>query len=183
MYIYVDCEGDPVQEFSALYVNHDTCEILDVFHCHVKYPYNHDYDWKARRCVHGLNLDFLKDHGVSDVEELKVSFFKWLESHPYQAMYAHAPTKEIDLLNLPIRNVSLKQWKDRTSLMSHRLAISLKKNLVPICKITCTAHSSFQCWEPKRRFAWTVTDCAKMNFSHHCSLYDCIECYFFHLQK
>ena len=183
MFIYVDSEGDPIQEFSALYVNNVTHEIIDLFHCHVKYPFDsEDFDWKARRCVHGLDLEFLKKHGVNGIDELKLLFFKWLETHPYQAMFAHAPSKEKEFLNLTIGNVCLKPWKDRSSLQSHQLAILLKMNFVPICNTTCIAHASFVSWEPKRRLAWTLTDCAKMKFSHHCSLYDCVECFLFHLQ-
>ena len=140
----MDSEGDPIQEFSALNVHEDTGEIMDVFHCHVKYPFDMDYDWKARRCVHGLDLQFLNEHGVDGVEELKTLFSSWLNSHPFQAMFAHAPEKEIEFINLTIRNVSLKPWKDRSALLSHSLAISLKKNLVPICNVTCTANRSFQ---------------------------------------
>lgn len=180
--VYVDSEGDPIQEFSALYVNNDTCDIADVFHCHVKYPFDHDYDWKSRRCVHGLDLKFLSQHGVSDIEELKLLFSKWLETHPYHAMFAHAPTKEREFLNLPIQDVCLKPWVERSMQLSHRLAIFFKRNCFPVLNTTCFAHASFVRWEPKRRLAWTPTDCAKLNFFHHCSLYDCVECYLAHLQ-
>ena len=105
--IYVDSEGEPIQEFSALYVNNDTCDIVDVFHYHVKYPFNCDFDWKARRCVHGLDLKFLSQHGISDIEELKLSFSKWLETHPYHAIFAHEPRKEREFLNFPIQNVCM----------------------------------------------------------------------------
>ena len=180
--IYVDSEGEPIQEFSALYVNNDTCDIVDVFHYHVKYPFNCDFDWKARRCVHGLDLKFLSQHGISDIEELKLSFSKWLETHPYHAIFAHEPRKEREFLNLPIQNVCLKPWAERSTELSHRLAIFFKRNYFPVLNTTCIAHTSFVSWEPKRRYAWTLTDCAKMKFSHHCSLYDCVECYLFHLQ-
>ena len=36
--LFIDSEGEPVQEFSAIYVHNETYEILDVFHRYVVYP-------------------------------------------------------------------------------------------------------------------------------------------------
>ena len=70
--IYIDCEGTPVQEFSAIYVNKATSEIVDVFHRLVKYPFPYDYDYFARKHVHGLDINFLSRYGM-DSEEALVS--------------------------------------------------------------------------------------------------------------
>ena len=184
MNIYVDCEGDPIQEFSAIYVDKVTCEIVDVFHEHVTiYPTkNGDVDWWARRHIHGLNRDFLSIHGLSSEQELLLRFRNWLQVHPYDTMFGHAPYKERKFLSLNIVDVQLPTWQHRASLSCHTLIMSMKRNNVPICGIDCcAAHTSYVGWRAKRPFALTPTDAAKKMFGHHCSLYDCVEMYFFHL--
>ena len=184
MIVYIDSEGTPVQEFSAIYVNEDKCEIVDVFHHHVKYPFitHRDDDFYARRHVHGLNLKFLSKYGLVNEQTLLSEFHKWLQQHPYTTLYAHGPEKEQQLLSpLRVKNVHLSEWKVRCCHLSHELALFLKNNTIPICKVSCNAHTSFTGWKPKCVHAPTVTDCAKMKFGFHCSLYDCVECYLFHL--
>ena len=178
MLIFVDSEGEPVQEFSAIYVDPINLKIVDVFHRYVTYPLCHDEDVFSRRHVHGLDIDFLSTHGVSNEIELVTLFHQWLETHPYESIYGHAPAKEENLLSLPIEDICLKPWKDRSDCASHRTALSIKMNSVPICGVTCNAHSRYCCWKAKRSL--TETDKAKMLFRHHCSLYDCVECFLFH---
>ena len=175
MLVFVDCEGEPVQEFSAIYAS-ESGVILDVFHQHVKYPFVCDYDFFSRRYIHGLKRDFLSRNGLCSENSLVRLFHKWLEIHPFKAIYAHAPAKECKLLSLPINDVFLKPWKDRIHCQSHQIALSLKLNSVPICDATCAAHKTV-CWKAKNICKPTVTDLAKMDFFHHCSLYDCVECY------
>ena len=179
MMLFVDSEGEPIQEFSAIYVHPQTMEIVDVFHHYVIYPYSNDGDRWARRHVHGLTLSYLSDHGLFDEKELKRKFHHWLSSHPYEAIYGHAPRKEEVFLHVPITDICLQPWKSRRSVLSHRLALSLKKNDIPICGVQCSsAHSSYISWRPKNRHSLTSADCAKFEFGHHCSLYDCAEMYF-----
>jgi len=178
--IFIDCEGDPIQEFSAIYVNND--EIIDVFHRYVHYPSFKDYDGDrfARFHVHGLNIDFLSQHGLENTDILRSEFFSWLNSCSYSRLFAHAPMKEMNFLNLPIEDVCLRLWKDRHTLSSHRKAIFMKKNCIPICNIVCKAHTSFRSWRCKKRM--NFTDMAKRDFGHHCSLYDCVECFLFSIE-
>ena len=181
--IYVDSEGEPIQEFSALYVDHETFEILDVFHRYVRYPLKDvDYDIWARKHVHGLNLKFLNANGLKNESDLLFAFQQWLKAHPFEYIFAHAPFKERQFLNLPIQDVCLPPWLERTDCLSHELALSMKRNAVPICNVTCDAHKSFVNWCPKRPYVLTPTDVIKKNFGHHCSLYDCVELYFHHSQ-
>ena len=105
MNIIIDCEGDPVQEFSALYVNFSNGVIADVFHRHVKYPFPCDRDYFSRRHVHGLDRNFLQIQGLRDEPELVSVFHEWLTTHPYDNIYAHAPHKEAKLLSLSVRDV------------------------------------------------------------------------------
>ena len=178
MIIFIDCEGNPVQEFSAICMDSKSMEIVDVFHHFITYPFVNDHDWWARRHVHGLSLEFLSANGLKDENALKTKFFEWLSSHPYTTIYGHAPHKEKVLLNLDVSDLSLLPWRLRRDNLSHRLALSLKKNARPILSVHCAeAHSSFICWQPTHRRDFSETDFAKMEFGHHCSFYDCAELY------
>ena len=181
MYIVIiDCEGEPIQEFSALYVNVDDEEIVSVFHEYVQCNVDaYDMDFWARKHIHGLNRNFLSTNGLPNQETLLSTFQHWLKSHPFERIFANGPCKEQNFLSMKIEDVKLPQWKDRALLMSHKLALSLKKNIVPICDVTCCAHTSFVGWSPKRPHCLTPTDIVKRNFSHHCSLYDCVEIFFY----
>lgn len=178
MIIFIDSEGDPVQEFSALYVDSKTLNIIDVFHNFVRYPFKIDYDSWARRHIHGLSLEFLAANGLENESVLKTKFSEWLSSHPYTVIYGHAPHKEEVFLNVCVSDVSLLPWRLRRDLPSHRVALSLKKSASPVLSVQCAeAHSSFLSWRPSHRRAYSETDSAKMEFAHHCSFYDCVELY------
>ena len=175
MIVIVDCEGNPIQEFSALYCDESVGKIHDVFHCHVRYPFETDVDQFARSHIHGLDLNFLNKHGLCNQEQLLTKFKLWLSSHPYTFMYANAPAKEIALLSLPIRDVKLKPWKDRVHCISHKKALREKLYQVPIFNVSCKAHRHVQ-WKASHKKMLSETDIAKSHFSFHCSLYDCYEC-------
>ena len=181
MIIFIDSEGNPTQEFSAIYVNESTFVIEDVFHHHVCYPFSSDYDTFSRHHVHGLNRDYLCQQGLANEKELVTLFHAWLKTHPYSSIYAHGPQREEKLLSMSITDVSLKKWQERVTCLSHQLAVEMKKNHSPICNVTCNVHDKFLGWLPKNVKSPSLTDRAKMHFSHHCSLYDCIECCLFFL--
>ena len=184
MLIFIDCEGEPIQEFTALYVDSDSHNIVDVFHRHVSHPstYGYDSDRWARRHVHGLNRAYLAIHGLHDETMLLCEFNAWLHFHPYEKILANAPWKESTFLHRPVQDVCLPQWTDRAVLLSHRLSLSLKHSAVPINGITCSdAHSSFVGWCPRRPNVLSPKDVVKRNFGFHCSLYDCMEIYFYYL--
>lgn len=178
MIVFVDCEGEPLQEFTALYVNVEKQLIVDVFHRHVCYPFTYDKDSFSRRHIHGLNRDFLSKNGLSNESVLLLHFRKWLSERPYTCIYAHAPDKEKRFLSLPIQDVNLKPWKERIYCNSHQIALFMKLNFVKICDVSCHAHD-FVSWKVKCKQSPSETDCAKKNFSYHCSLYDCVECFLF----
>ena len=173
--IIIDCEGTPVQEFSALYVNDATCVIENVFHQHVHYPYSFDYDAFARRHVHGLDFKFLRQCKLRNLGEVLDLFREWLKAYPSDKIYAHNPTKEKRLLSLHINDVCLKPWAERACLRSHQMALNMKLNCKPVRGISCSVHSQFVKWRPKNVHSPSLTDIAKVNFRHHCSLYDCME--------
>lgn len=185
MLMFIDSEGDPIQEFTALYVDSDSHNIVDVFHRYVAHPsrYGFDSDRWARRHIHGLNRAYLATHGLHDEKALLCEFNAWLDSHPCELLLANAPRKESTFLHRPVHDVCLPCWKDRAVLLSHQLSIFLKRGAVPINGITCSvAHSSFIDWFPRRPYTLSPKDVVKRNFGFHCSLYDCIEIYFYYLK-
>ena len=197
--IFIDSEGEPPQELSALFVDAKTHAIVDVFHRHVSPPSSSsspddggggDSDWWARRYVHGLNRDYLRLVGLCDVPTLLTEFEQWLQAHPHDRLLAHAPHKEGALLQRVVQDVCLPPWKARVNLYSHCHALAMKRNAVTINGVSCssTVHSSYIGWRPRcrrrRGYAAAIpspTDVAKRDFGYHCSLYDCIECYLFFL--
>ena len=178
--IFIDSEGEPIQEFSAIYVCDNV--IVDVFHQYVKYPVLNDIDEDhfARSHVHGLNIDFLEHHGLDNVDVLYSLFSSWLKKHSITHLFANAPSKEKNFLRMPIMDVYLKPWRERCALSSHRDALFMKKTSIPICNVMCSAHTAFKGWLPKRKAdKVNATDIVKSEFGHHCSLYDCVECFLF----
>lgn len=185
MQVYLDSEGTPVQEFSAIYVDPSTLLIKEVFHRYVRFPFEpFDPDMWARFHIHGLNIDYLREHGVSDEKTLVEEFKEWLSSRPHVALYAHAPSKEENLLDLPIEDVNLLPWIQRDNDVSHKLACNLKQTNHPICDVNCReAHFSFVRWKSSKMYANKESERIKHAFGHHCSLYDAVECFLYHTRN
>jgi len=178
--IFIDSEGEPIQEFSAIYVRDNV--IVDVFHQYVKYPFlkTLDEDHFARSHIHGLDIDFLEQYGLDNTDVLYSFFSSWLKKHSVTHLFAHAPSKEKNFLQLPIQDVHLKPWRERHVLSSHRNSFFMKMTSIPICNVSCNAHTAFHGWYPKRKAnKLNATDIVKTEFGHHCSLYDCVECFLF----
>ena len=144
MLIYIDSEGEPIQEFSAIYVDELSGDVVDVFHHHVIYPFEYDKDIFSRRHIHGLNRDFLSQHGQRDEDAVIRLFHEWLKLHPFDCIYAHAPAKEVKLLSLPVKDVCLKPWSERQFYKSHQLALAMKLSHFPVCNVVCIAHDRKQ---------------------------------------
>ena len=174
MFVVVDCEGEPIQEWSALLIN-DEGKICNTFHQYVRFPSSYDSDFYARKHVHGLNLDFLEQHGAANLNELKCNFLKWLSPYMLYDIYANAPAKESQFLSLPMKDAKLLQWSQRISTTSHQTALNMKHCKVPVYDIICLAHNPVT-YKPSRVIL-NETDKAKLTFGHHCSLYDCVEVY------
>ena len=177
--IFIDSEGDPIQEFSAIAVCDKTYEICDVLHLYVKFPSSCDSDKFARGHIHGLNIEFLDQYGLENQTDLLANVRAWLRKYDSFRLYAHAPYKEMEFLNAHVNDVQLRPWKERHLLKSHQIALTYKVKSVPLYSIQCKAHTSFKGWKPKKLSHMTLTDVAKCKFSHHCSLYDCFECMLF----
>lgn len=177
--IFIDSEGSPLQELSAIELDVNTLEIMDVYH---EYAKCNETDSWARRNIHGLSLDFLDKHGHSTSDELINSFKNWLKTKHIMHIYANNPSKEKQFLQRTVYDIGLPVWIDRIKLASHILTQHYKRLSVPILKTSCNieAHSSY-----KRHVlnSTNPTECAKANHGYHCSLYDCYELYLFYLMS
>ena len=72
--IFIDSEGEPIQELSALEMNFKSKEIVDVFHGHA---FTTELDSFSRRHVHGLNPVLLKKTGYENTYKLLKAFHSW----------------------------------------------------------------------------------------------------------
>lgn len=179
MLLFVDCEGDPVQELSGILVAAKNFAIVDVFHAHANDK--RDDDTWSRKNVHGLCLNFLQSCAFPSECELACAFHVWYSKRKIDYVFANAPKREADYLNLNIFNLPLPTWKDRPNDAAHQLALSCKINETPIGHQACTKdiHNAFHPSKPQPNASVGV--CARFDFGHHCSLYDAYEIYLFML--
>ena len=171
--IFIDTEGTPIQELSALEMDYDSRELVDAFH---GYAQTSESDRFARKHIHGLNPDFLSRKGYSNAYKLITAFKEWLEGKNYAMCWGNAPAKEIQELKMYVADIGLDQWIHRDKKPYHCVAFSFKKHNIPILSKRCCAeaHSSFEnvYVRPSNK-----TDAAKERWGHHCSFYDCYEMY------
>ena len=167
-------EGTPIQELAAIEINRSTHAFVDVFH---GFAYTEESDSFARRHVHGLNVDYLKEHGFPDEKSLLDVFKLWIAQKPYVAIYANDSRKESEALNMRIFDFKLAPWNDRKTYASHQLAIRYKELCIPILTHHCTprAHSCFVRPPPSSNLSSLAV---KSRHGHHCALYDVLELYF-----
>ena len=171
--IFIDMEGSPVQELSAIHMNAWTKQIVDVYHAHA---FSHQSDLWARTHIHGLALSFLNNHGFRDEEALIQNFKRWLVQKDIVSLYANGPGKESEVLNIPISDIGLPPWADRIYQPYHQMALSFKREFIPILDKRCCfeAHAAFTHYNMKRL---NETEIAKSSHGFHCSLYDAYELY------
>ena len=187
MRVYIDLEGDPVQEMSAICVRSDW-SLYSVFHMYADLPSDMDTDYYSRQFIHGLSREKLKECGVPSERYLLRKFSLWLNSLPSHHQYiyfANDPAKEYSFLTMlpSIRDVCLPMWINRQKLASHQDAIIAKEQSLSICGKKCSAamHSSYSpsFRRPECSPSPTPTQLAKLEYGFHCSLYDALECYYF----
>ena len=177
--IFIDTEGSPTQELSALEMDYETREIVDVFH---GYAFTTEDDYFARKHIHGLSPDFLKKAGYESPSQLIETFHSWLRGKRFIFLFGNNPGKEVKDLQLFISDIGLDQWKTRAYKAYHEVAYSFKKQNIPICSKRCCveAHSMYHSAIVR---PFNLGDAAKERHGHHCSLYDCFEMYLFYIQS
>ena len=171
--IFIDSEGSPIQELSALEMDFETREIVDVFHGHA---HTTESDSFARKHIHGLNTKFLLREGYENSAGLIAAFRDWLREKNHFMCYGNDPTKEKEELKLYVVDIGLDQWIYRIHKPYHQVAFHFKRHNIPILSKRCCAeaHSSYKKAHvrPSNR-----SDAAKEQYGHHCSLYDCYSMY------
>ena len=170
--VFVDIEGEPAQELSAICMSANTRKIFSVYH---GYAYSNTDDW-SRRHVHGLNPTFLKENGFSDETTLVADFKRWIRGKDVLVIFANNPMREIEVLKLPVKDIGLPQWTERVEFISHQTALAYKRKRVPVFNTVCKAgaHSKYQSFPVYRN---SVPELIKKDFGHHCSLYDVFSLY------
>ena len=174
--MFIDCEGEPVQELTAIEVRRSDFAIVDVFHAHANVPNRTDDLW-SRKHVHGLDLDFLNDHGFPSENELCAAFHVWFSKRNSDTNFANNPGKEIKFLNIPIANVELPPWVERANCPAHRTALTFKKLQTPIGNAACFSNIHARYNLPRKYDNDDARWLAKKEWGYHCSLYDAYEAY------
>ena len=171
--IFLDMEGTPIQELSAIHMNALTKQIVDVYHAHAN-TYKDD-SW-SRLHIHGLNLFYLERYGFHNEEALIHNFKDWLRPKDVLNIYANDPKKESQLLNMRVTDLGLPPWAKRVYQPYHQMAVSFKQDFIPILDKRCCleVHSMYRRYPMKRLSA---TELAKRDHGFHCSLYDAYELY------
>ena len=173
--IFVDTEGTPIQELSAIEIRLQDRQVIDVFHGHAYTSQNDDW---ARKRIHGLSLSFLKERGYSSEAELVSVFKSWLAPKNYLNVFSNDPRKEQKTLSLNICDIGLPGWVERHSQPYHIVAQCFKDINLSILGKSCPseAHSAFEGFD-KSQIGSSLAMLAKERHGHHCSLYDCWEMY------
>ena len=183
--MFIDMEGTPVQELSAVAMDMSDKVAIDIYH---KYAYcpPHKDKW-ARRHIHGLDPFLLKEYGFRCEDELLEDFRKWLSQFPnINTMYANNPTKEKSYLKMDIKDIGLPVWSERVKHRYHKIPNALKEDndcifmqLGVYCHLDI--HSKF-CYSPPP-LTDSANHLAKANSSFHCSLCDVSELYLYYRQE
>lgn len=183
--LFIDCEGTPIQELAAICVDIVSKRVKDVYLQYAKpFPIPNeqssgggDTDWYARRYIHGLNRNFLEDCGFDNEEQLKKHFLTWLSQYTINEVYANNPAKECHFLDIPITDVRLPQWSQRSNTLEHSTVIDMKLNLQPIHRTVCNTwfiHNEYRGWHKHN----SLGDRARKEYGVHCALFDAAEVLF-----
>lgn len=174
--LFVDCEGDPVQELSAIEVRASDFAIIDVFHAHADVSSVAVDAW-SRKNVHGLSLDFLNQHAFPSQHELCAAFHVWYSKKQTAVNFANNPVKETKFLNIKLTDVQLPIWVERINCPAHRIALAFKRHETPVGNSVCYNHIH-NCYSPSAcNEEVDARMLAKREWGHHCSLYDAFEAY------
>ena len=173
----MDCEGDPVQELSAIAMD-QAYDIISVYHKHAACD---NVDSWSRKFVHGLNIQYLRANGLNNETEMVEDFLKWLDSFDVICMYANNPMKERQLFpscRTLLRDSFLPSWDVRVKQPYHVIANRFKQLNISFAGVSCNGyvHCEYVSHHPR-----TETQLAKVIHGYHCSLYDSYELYLHHV--
>lgn len=176
--LIVDSEGESLQEMAAICVDLVSLRIKDVYLQWAKpcqHPKVTDVDWFSRKFIHGLNRDFLQQHGFPNEDALVKDFNAWRAKYVINEIIGHAPAKEEILLNTPITDVKLAPWAERYEALHHRVALCMKTLDMHVKDTACSrfdTHSEYEGWKVPANHK--RGDLARQEYGAHCALYDCV---------
>ena len=174
----MDCEGEPVQELSAIAMDNETHRIVSVYHKHADCDPSLDF-W-ARQNIHGLNVKYLSQCGFPNETVLIADFEKWLQSLNIKCMFANNPAKERHMLpKYEVFDILLPPWEKRIDMSYHEVANRFKELNLPVSSAQCSTYIHNQYC--RSRFFTTNSQVLKSLHGYHCSLFDCYEMYLFYL--
>ena len=98
------------------------------------------------------------------------------------SLYGNNPSKESNILNMAVIDIGLPPWADRVYQPYHQMALSFKREFIPILDKRCCleAHAAFRRYSMKRL---NETEIAKRDHGFHCSLYDAYELYLSYISE
>lgn len=178
----MDLEGAYAEELSAIQVAAETLQIMSVFHAHAKARCKDEW---ARRFIHGLNIEWLRENAEYDCEaSLVEGFNRWMKGKNVLAMYANNPAKERSVLHrrYHVHDFPLSSWERRDNKASHGIALRYTRRWVPLLNQRCCpeAHADFK---GHPNYHNSERERAKQRWGVHCSLYDCAELYFAYIES
>ena len=183
--MFIDMEGTPVQELSALMMDIKQECIIAAYHRHAYCSPTMDR-W-CRSNIHGLDPDVLKEIGFPNEDELFNDFKIWFQKFTHvEKAYANNPRKETRFLSIPVTDIELPVWSERVKFMYHNIPNRFKEDnqsLFMNINIICNTkyHGLFS---PSRVRCRTPCQVAKSKASHHCSLADVSELFlYYHFRK
>ena len=94
--MFVDTEGEPIQELAAIEMDTKTCEIKDVFH---NFANCTEPDSYSRLHIHGLNTKYLEKNGFPTEGSLIIAFKQWLQRKRVVKIVANSVYKEVQALS------------------------------------------------------------------------------------
>ncbi len=182
--IFVDTEGSPFQELSAIEMDNETRGILDTYHNFARVS-DPSVDCYSRQRIHGLQPSFLTEYGFPSESLLIDDFKRWLGTKSICKIYANEAARESAALKpYDVHNLKLPNWIERVKESYHQVAHRFKDLNIPI-------HSNTSCFEKAHTFfipfksyqCRNETQIVKAEHGHHCSLYDAYELYLFYVMR
>ena len=141
--MFVDSEGEPIQELSCIAFSPKHRKIVAVYH---KYAACDPFaDAWSRLHVHGLDTSYIGKCGMNDEQTLVNDFKRWLQQFDIDIIYANDARREIVKFNLHITDISLPPWIERVKHRYHEIPQTYKNFSKPFCNIVCDdkVHSYF----------------------------------------
>lgn len=171
--IFMDSEGIPIQELSALVVSGKN--IVNSYHNYAWCPPNKDI-W-SRKNIHGLNPNFLYHNGFPNETILIQDFRKWLSLFNVDKIYVNGFSKHEQIkLDVSIIDIGLPEWSERIKHDYHNIPNSCKKlNHSEAHNCYVSSGNISKCNTPSQQ--------AKISHGWHCSLMDVYELYLFYLES